>query len=233
MSLRVLTWNIRAGGGSRIQAIGAALAPQDADVLVLTEYRDGPAGPALRAELERLGYRWMTRHMPPRGRNGVLIAARRRLREVGPVSADVEEPWRLLDAVVGQVRLTGVYMPNLRVKIPYWTALIQALGHRVAESAIALGDFNTCQAFLDEAGATDRTARYMDDVRTAGFRDLWRDRNPEKREFSWYSTRGNGFRIDHAFLSPRLAARAADIRYAHAAREAGVSDHSMLVLAHV
>jgi hypothetical protein len=55
VTLRVLTWNIRAGGASRIQAIGTALAPHDADVLVLTEYRDGPSAPALRAELERLG----------------------------------------------------------------------------------------------------------------------------------------------------------------------------------
>lgn len=230
MTTRLLTWNIRAGGGARIAAIGAALAAQEADVLVLTEYRDGPAGPALRSELQRLGYRWMTGHMPPRGRNGVLIAARRRLREIGPLTPTVPEPWRMLDVLVGRVRLTGVYMPNLRAKVPYWEALIQALAARSGESAVALGDFNTCRAFVDEPGATDATAHFMDEVQQIGFRDLWRERNPDGREFSWFSHRGNGFRIDHAFFSPRLAGRAADVRYAHEVRTAGLSDHSMLVV---
>jgi exonuclease III len=206
------------------------LAAHDADVLVLTEYRDGPAAPALRATLEALGYRWMTRHLPPRGRNGVLIAARRRFQEVGPITLAVAEPWRLLDVAIGSLWLTGVYMPNLRVKVPYWQALIGTLATRNEIPALALGDFNTCRPFLDEAGATDATARFMDEVQAIGFRDLWRDRNPEGREFSWYSTRGNGFRIDHAFVSPHVAGRARDIRYAHEAREAGVSDHSMLLL---
>ena len=228
--LRVLTWNIRAGGGARVARIAAALAPHEADVLVLTEYRDGPAAPLLRAELMRLGYGWMSAHTPPRGRNGVLIAARRPLREIGPLSTSVPEPWRMLDVMVGSMHLTGVYMPNLRAKVPYWEALIQTLSDRSSNAALALGDFNTCRAFVDEPGATDVTARFMDEVQTAGFRDLWRERNPDGREFTWYSTRGNGFRIDHAFLSHRLAKRAADVRYVHDVRLAGLSDHSMLVV---
>jgi exodeoxyribonuclease-3 len=228
--MRLLTWNIRAGGGSRIPAIGSALAPLDADVLVLTEYRDGPSVFALHAELERLGYKWVTRCLPPRGRNGVLIASRRRFQEIGTVSAAVDEPWRMIEVAIGRIRVVGVYMPNLRVKIPYWEALIQVLSESAKASIVTLGDFNICRPFLDEAGATDATARFMDEAQTAGFRDLWRDRNPEGREFSWYSTRGNGFRVDHAFLSPRLVNRATNIRYTHDARVAGISDHSMLVL---
>ena len=230
MTLRLLTWNIRAGGGSRIAAIVAALAPHEADVLVLTEYRDGTSVFSLHTELERLGYKWVTRHLPPRGRNGVSIASRRRFQEIGLLSSAVDEPWRMIEVVIGRIRVIGVYMPNLRVKIPYWEALINIISKRVKESILTLGDFNTCRAYLDEPGATDSTARFMDEVQTAGFRDLWRDRNPDGREFSWYSTRGNGFRIDHAFLSPRLVKRVTDIRYEHAAREARVSDHSMLVL---
>ena len=51
-----------------------------------------------------------------------------------------------------------------------------------------------------------------------------------RREYSWYSTRGTGFRIDHAFLSPLLAARAGSIRYSDEERLAGLSDHSSLIL---
>ncbi len=230
MTLRIVTWNIRAGGGARVPRIAAALAEQAADVLVLTEYRDGPSGPPLRDALADLGYRWLTAHRPPPGRNGVLIASKRPIREHGPISSTLPEPWRLLHTSIGRVHLIGVYMPNLRAKIPYWEALIASLSQRTQTSAVAIGDFNTCRAFVDEPGSFDVTARFMDTVQEAGFRDLWRDRYPEGREFSWYSHRRNGFRIDHAFASPRIARRTADIGYVHTVREAGLSDHSMLRL---
>ena len=228
--MRLLAWNIRAGGGARIEAIIAALVRHDAEILVLSEYRSGVAGTRLRAALASLDYRWMSRAEPPAGANGVLIAARRRFRELGPVSVTVAEPWRMLDVAVGRVRLSGIYMPNLRAKVPYWEALIANLATRASESALAVGDFNTCRAWLDEPGAIDVTAHFLDRVEAAGFRDVWRHRFPERREFSWFSHRGNGFRIDHAFFSDRLAKRAGAIRYSHAEREGGLSDHSALLI---
>ena len=97
--------------------------------------------------------------------------------------------------------------------------------------ALAMGDFNTCRAYVDEPGATDVTALFLDKIQDAGYRDVWRDRFPDGREYSWYSHRGNGFRIDHAFASSRLAlSGSADIRYSHAERTSGLSDHSALIV---
>ncbi len=101
---------------------------------------------------------------------------------------------------------------------------------RATGDALAIGDFNTCRAYVDEPGAIDGTAYFMDSMAAIGFSDVWRHRYPDGREFSWYSHRGNGFRIDHAFLSPSLAARAGVVRYSHEERLAGLSDHSVLLL---
>ena len=136
----------------------------------------------------------------------------------------------MLTVTIDRMRVFGIYMPNLKAKIPYWEALIDASRPHSARQALAIGDFNTCRAFVDEPGATDRTAPFMDKILEAGYRDIWRDRFPEGREFSWYSHRGNGFRVDHAFASPRLARRVRGIRYSHAERAIGVSDHSALLL---
>ena len=48
---------------------------------------------------------------------------------------------------------------------------------------------------------------------------------------NWY-TRGNnnGFRLDHALTSRSLDARITNVRYSHAEREAGVTDHSVMVV---
>ena len=228
--LRLLAWNIRQGGGSRLPAIAEALIRHDADVLVLSEYRGGDSALRLREMLERLGYRYATALRPPPGKNGVLIAARRRFHTHSALSHELPEPYRLVGVEFSRFSLYGVYMPNLREKVPYWEALIARLMERTAEPVLAIGDFNTCRAYVDEPGKIDKTAYFMDRIDAIGFCDLWRRRYPDGREFSWYSTRGNGFRIDHAFLSPGLAARAEPVRYSHEERLGGLSDHSPLII---
>jgi exodeoxyribonuclease III len=228
--VRLLAWNIRQGGGSRLAGIVAALVRHDADVLILSEYRGGDSAERLRAALKLAGYRHVTELVPPPQRTGVLIAARRGFSAHGALCMDVPEPYRLVDVDLGAVRLTGVYMPNMLKKVPYWQSIAASFAARVDDDTLAIGDFNTCRAYVDEPGAIDATAHFMDSVEAIGFRDLWRHRYPNAREYSWYSHRGNGFRIDHAFLSPGLAARAGAVRYSHAERLAGLSDHSVLLL---
>jgi len=228
--LRLLAWNIRQGGGARLPAIGEALAGHDADILVISEYRGGDSANRLRAALAGLGYRHATTLTPPPGGNGVLIAARHPFREHGAVSDAVPEPCRMVRVEFAGLVLCGIYMPNLLKKVPYWEALIALLAADAGGAALAVGDFNTCRAYVDEPGAIDATAHFIDKVEAIGFCDLWRRRYPEGREYSWYSTRGNGFRIDHAFLSPTLVGRTGEIRYSHDERTSGLSDHSALLL---
>lgn len=228
--MRILAWNIRQGGGSRLAGIAGAIAAQDADVLVISEYRGGAAGLRLRAMLAGIGYPHVSRAEPPPGRNGVLIAAKARFRDRGVADPALPEPYRMIDAVFPGLHLTGVYMPNLRAKEPYWDRLIAALPDRARAACLVVGDFNTCRAFVDEPGAIDATAHYLDKIEAIGFSDLWRRRFPDGREYSWYSHRRNGFRIDHAFFSRRAARRAGEIRYSHREREAGLSDHSPLLV---
>jgi exodeoxyribonuclease-3 len=229
--LRLLAWNIRQGGGTRLPRIAATIAQHEADVLVISEYRGGESGERLRAALVAIGYAHVTTPTPPSGANGVLIAARHPFDDGGPVSDTVPDPCRMVRAYFGGLRIYGTYMPNLLKKVPYWEALVASLAAEPLQAeALAIGDFNTCRAYVDEPGAIDVCAHYMDGVEAIGFCDLWRRRYPEGREFSWYSTRGNGFRIDHAFLSPALAARAGEIRYSHEERLSGLSDHSALIL---
>jgi len=60
-------------------------------------------------------------------------------------------------------------------------------------------------------------------------------RNPGVTECTWYSklkrgARGNGFRLDHAFATPSLTPHIISCRYSHAEREAGTSDHSIVIV---
>jgi len=63
--MRLLAWNIRQGGGSRLPRIADALKRHDADIVVLSEYRGGPS--ALRL-CPASPFRWLVdgRPLPPR-----------------------------------------------------------------------------------------------------------------------------------------------------------------------
>jgi len=92
--MRFLTWNIRFGGigadryeydpavsGKNVKAVGRSLLNQDADVIVLTEYRDAPeTGGVLKSMLEAAGYQSYVSN-PDLNKNGVLIAFSESVRE--------------------------------------------------------------------------------------------------------------------------------------------------------
>jgi exonuclease III len=105
--------------------------------------------------LHALGYRHATTLVPPPNRNGVLIAARCPFREHGAVDMGLPEPYRMVSVDFAAFRLSGVYMPNLLAKVPYWEALIAALSSQSATHALAIGDFNTCPR-ISRRGGGDR-----------------------------------------------------------------------------
>ncbi len=97
-------------------------------------------------------------------------------------------------------------------------------------STVVIGDLNTGLHRVDETGATFLCA---DQFREFGriLLDAWRKVHGDAaREFSWRSHAGNGFRIDHAFLSPSLAPLIQGCWYDHAPRTTGLTDHAMLLL---
>ena len=83
--MRLLAWNIRQGGGSRLTRIADAHARHEADILVLSEYRGGEAAVRLRAALDDARLSVCDALAPPPGRSGVLIAARCAFRDQGEV----------------------------------------------------------------------------------------------------------------------------------------------------
>ena len=226
--IRILSWNIRHGGGSRLPRIVDAISAYQPDVIILCEFRLS-GDPFLRKALFRQGYASVARGGCPRRCNGVVIASKLPLKRKRILSRRVEDPHRMVVAEFEELHVVGVYMPNLLRKTPYWDAVLRSSRHFKNRPTLLIGDFNTTRHFVDEPGQVCKTSQYMDLIEAAGFRDLWRHRNPEAREYSWYSHRGNGYRLDHAFFSASLAERVQRVWYSHAERQAGLSDHSIIL----
>src|SRR5919201_5347101 len=99
--MRIVAWNIRAGGGRRVGRIGRQLARWAPDIVTLSEFRATPPSARLAEAIARHGltHQLTTAHSRMPGRNALLIASRWPLVRIRLSSAP-RDPSRWLGAIV-------------------------------------------------------------------------------------------------------------------------------------
>jgi exodeoxyribonuclease-3 len=237
--VKLAAWNIRHGGGSRRHQIVASLKIHDPDIIILSEFRTAP-GRVLCDHLAAEGWTCCESTQPDVRNNGICVVSRTPFRRVPARNYDWPEPryWIHLEILESDVSLTGLHLPHvpsLLEKRRYWAALLRAAQEQLPHPSILIGDFNTGCHREDEESATLRCADDFATLSESGWTDAWRHFHGSARQFTWFSHRrggaaGNGFRLDHAFVSPSLLPRLVACDYSHAEREQKISDHSILLL---
>lgn len=239
-----MTWNIRCRT-KRLDEVADVAAESGADIVVLTEYREGKTGDLSRELVER-GFTF-TVTSPADSANTdvrrVLIGSTTPLGQLEG-SAPPLYPERWAGAVVQEIGLVigGVYLPGSRTgaKQQWWTWLLSEAARLGRRPALLIGDFNTGLHRIDEQGATFSCAASMQELMDSGWTDAWRSLHPQDREFTWWSHVGNGFRLDHAFVNGRVRVERAEflqtlgdhtlVRSPDSADDAkGLSDHAALI----
>ncbi len=227
--MRLVTLNLRHGGAHHLSSLLESLLEYRADVLTLTEFRNNAAGAELRARLAADGFSHQAVSHGRPARNAVLIAARAPFR-AAPRKVLRFDAERLLSVRFEEFFLVGVHMPNLKAKQPHWLALLELAARERKARRVLLGDFNTGHNHADGNGFRFTCEAEMGALEAGGWVDAWRHLHPQGREYSWYSHKGRGFRLDHAFLSPALGPSLRHAAFDHAVRERGYSDHSALAV---
>lgn len=231
--MNLVTLNIQHGGGKRIHRILEYLQSLDADVIVLTEFRENSNAQVLRCGLATAGYLHFAAASVEPKKNTVCIFSRRPFVPRTYTELPPQERHRLISAHFNGVAVYGVYFPQNKAKAGLFEFFVKGQ-HRPTEAAyFIVGDFNTGLHFLDEEGATFYCTAEFSALLDSGLVDSWRNRNPHKRKFSWYSNHGNGFRIDHVFSSAAADALIEQIYYDDRPRKAGATDHSALLVKYV
>jgi exodeoxyribonuclease-3 len=227
---RIITWNIRHGGGSRVLQLYEIIIKQNADIVVLTEFRNNRYGLELRKKLLDSGYihQWVT--SADENTNSVLISS------IEPYCSQHFEfvvehnNQRVVKIYSKDFSLYGLYFPQKDEKKVLFEFILSEIKKNPNEKSMFIGDFNTGRHFVDEAKSTFACSDYMDKIEQTGYSDAWRYVNKDAREYSWYSNSGNGFRIDHVFVHKELVSWVDNCYYIHDVREEKISDHSMMVL---
>jgi exodeoxyribonuclease III len=218
--MRVVGWNVQQGGGPRIARLMSAMATLDADILVLSEHRWSSSLARTLAD-----HGWIHQVGTPDPAGGyaaVLVASRYPLRRLDPrvVGENCSQRWAYVEVVGREWAIAGALIPGIHRDHPtrkaqFWDFVLSEFAPVAADRpSLLIGDLNTGLHGIDEIGATLRCAEHMAALRSAGWVDVWHDLNPSERPPStwWEPATGNGFRLDHAFLSP-ASPRAISIDY--------------------
>jgi exonuclease III len=247
--MRIVSWNIRAGGGSRTAAIADQLARWSPDVVALSEFRATPPSVDLSRVLAQRGltYQLCTAFAGLPRVNALLVASRWPLTRVRLRSAPVAEAGRwLLAEVAGPYAMTlgAMHVPN-RVtgrKFPFLDAVLGMAHTWRRGPALLVGDTNSGLIDLDEEVPAFNAQEdgWIRGLEAAGWADAFRFLKGEERAYTWYSPNGgNGFRIDQAFVNRALQPRLRAASYvwgapakasSGAVRRHALSDHAALMV---
>jgi exonuclease III len=241
--VRVVAWNIRAGGGVRVGRIGRQIARWAPDVVVLSEFRATPPSRILARTLAARGWTHQLTTADPRapGTNALLVAARWPLRRLRWPAAPLTRHRWLVAVVEAPAPLVvgAMHVPN-RVsgeKYPFLDAVLACARRFRRGAALLVGDTNSGRRGLDEEvpAFNAREEGWIDGLAACGWCDAFRHRRAEERIYTWYSPNGrHGFRIDQAFVNGALLGRLKDAAYAWGGsprgRRAALSDHAALLV---
>jgi exonuclease III len=244
--MRILALNLRAGGN----AVGIAQVVRravylDIETAVFSEFRDNAAGALLRAEMEKIGLGHQA--FTASRKNGVLIASVEAFEALAnPFGLHEEEyPHAVLQARFSDLVMYGAYLPGQDRKRPHLRCLIAAAKrhNEAGDRAMCIGDLNSgrnetdIQINLGSGNLLDwfSTADLYAELERE-WTEAWAYLHPDEYEFSWYPYRregtgeGGGWRIDKAFVSPRLLPKLRSAEYDHAFRLDGLSDHAGMIV---
>ncbi|OQW99596.1 MAG: hypothetical protein BWK73_50205 [Thiothrix lacustris] len=206
---------------------------QNADIIVLTEFRNNSNAETLRSSLATTGFHYFGGTSAAPQENSVCIFSKQPFVHRTYPELPTSDRHRLISAHFDCVSIYGVYFPLNKAKASLFEFLRKG-GCRPTDGAyFIIGDFNTGLHFQDEHGATFYCTTEFNALLESGLVDSWRNRHPSTKEFSWYSNRGNGFRIDHAFSNSEADGLIEQVYYDHKPREAKITDHSALVILHL
>jgi exonuclease III len=230
--MKVLSLNVRGGGGKRWGAILEFVDKHDPDIAVFTEWRRDAASVPLKAWASMRRLQWVGA-CDGATANGLAVAAKTSFDWVS-VTPRRDSVGTMLRAEMGGWTMLAAYFPQGTAKHPYFDVIRDLTQECIGRPLLTLGDLNTGNQVADKTpeGVKFACAERFDRLSSIeGLSDLWRLTNGvHAREWTWRTSK-NGFRIDHAFGNPEFVRQFRPLcRYDHTPREARFSDHSALLV---
>lgn len=244
--MRILLWNIQSGGGERVDRISAEILNSKADIIALTEFKDNKYGEKLQQDISKsYQYKFFNinlknikaKYKKKIDLNSVFVASKVPLSNENNIFiANNEE--RIISFEVSGIVIYLVYFPQGKLQIPLFEYLFNEIDEKNDKPILILGDFNSGNNMFDRQNKNSvkfHCAKFFDNFEKRDYINIWKELNSYgneiiNNEYSWFSNRNNGFRIDHAFIHKKYISLIKSCYYEHKPRENKVSDHSIMII---
>jgi exodeoxyribonuclease III len=251
--VKLATWNINSIR-ARTDRLVAWLAKEQPDILCLQETKvadDAFPGDAV----TRSGYTHAI--FGQRSYNGVAILSKHPISDVTRGFEDgIEDPdARVIAATIAGIRVVNTYVPNgqdlTSDKYPWklsWYGRLRAFLDRTAtpwSPLVLCGDMNVApddrdvwspEAWKDQVHCSQPERDALANVLAFGLEDLFRAKNGDAKQYSWWDYRGvsffkdQGLRIDHIFATAPVAQTCTAVSIDRTARKGqDASDHAPVI----
>lgn len=221
---------------------------EDIGLLCVQETKAQPEQVKERQVLEDMGYHQYWHSAEKKGYSGVATFSKRAPDRVveGCGMAKYDAEGRVLRTDFGDWSVLNCYFPSGTTGEPRQSFKMDFLEdfmewvadlRRERPNLIVLGDYNIAHTEMDihdpvrnkkTSGFLPEERAWMDRWFDSGFTDAFRDMNPDKEEYSWWSyrsqarDRNKGWRLDYQSVSDSLSGK---IKSARQMTEAVHSDH--------
>ena len=153
--------------------------------------------------------------------------------DVGKVGCDLDDNGRY---VITELKIKGtnicicnIYAPN-EDKPDFFRHLFECVEQSDHTNRLVCGDYNlVLNTSLDRKSSqynNHQSAAYIQGILDEGYTEVWRVRNPTKKQYSWFQGRQQCARLDFAIVSDDFVNKVSKIEY-----KLGIlSDHSLMAL---
>ncbi|UCE70175.1 MAG: exodeoxyribonuclease III [Flavobacteriaceae bacterium] len=227
--MKLLSWNVNGIRAIADKNFVEAVRDLDPDILCLQEIKaDAEVVASIMQPLQ--GYSLFVNPAEKKGYSGTALLSRKAPASVdmGPESHPFLPEGRIQCADYKAFYLVNVYVPNsgqgltrLEYRESWDAAFLEYLkGLHREKPVIVCGDMNVAHRAIDlkndksnynkTAGYTQTEIDGMDRLMRAGFMDVYREKNPEREAYTYWSyrfkarERNIGWRIDYFLLTPEL-----------------------------
>ncbi len=250
--MKIVSYNVNGIRAAFRKGIDEWIAKENPDIICIQETKARPSDLDL-SPLNKMGYsdHWFSAEK--KGYSGVLTLTRERPDEVvkGISHSLYDSEGRVIRTDFGEYTLLNCYFPSgtsgdarQAIKMEFLDDFYQLIEElkKTRPKLIIAGDYNIAHTPQDihdpvrnknTSGFKPEERVWMDKWFGSGFTDPFREFNPDKIEYSWWSyraasrKRNKGWRIDYISVSDVLKDK---ITSAHHANEAVHSDHCPVVL---
>ena len=210
--VRIVFWNIQHGGGRRAGKIVEQILEWNPDIVALAEFRGTAPSRSIAAALREAGFEHQLTTVDSDNPtwNALFLASRVKLTQLQIKGAP--EPdlyWLLAEARTENPFHIGVVHAPWSIhlgRLEYYEALVNVAERWRFGPGVIIGDTNTGITGLDEE--TIDSACYHEKMtkplRNLGWREMFRNFHPNVDAPTWYSSSGNGRRLDQAFVNAEL-----------------------------